>query len=147
MHSRREWNILLVEDSPNHANLIQRVLTHSSIRKIIVHWQRDGQTTRTFLKAPNIPEISLIIVEIEALDSGGLELVEQVRNPSSPLRITPIVVLSRAQDQPALKEYYSRGLNSWVKKPLDITAFQKTIEFIAEFWLKHAILPRSRQHR
>lgn len=147
MHSRREWNILLVEDSPDQASLILRILKQNNSRKITIHWHRDGQAARAFLNAPNTPEISLIILEIEALDPNGLELMKQIRSPSSPFRITPIIVLSRSQDQTALKEYYSSGLNSWVQKPSDIAAFQQTIEFLAEFWLKHSILPRSRPLR
>ena len=134
-------NILLVDDDSEQAPIIKQILETSISKKITVFWYKNGVAALDFLAVKTSPTISLVLLETKNTNFDGISVLKQLKDVSSPHRIIPVIIFSRSKDLPSIKQCFSLGANSWVRKSSDSNTLKKDLEAILEFWLVHAILP------
>ena len=134
-------NILLVDDDSEQAPIIKQILETSISKKITVFWYKNGVAALDFLAVKTSPTISLVLLETKNTNFDGISVLKQLKDVSSPHRIIPVIIFSRSKDLPGIKQCFSLGANSWVRKSSDSNTLKKNLEAILEFWLIHAILP------
>ncbi len=134
-------NILLVDDDSEQAPIIKQLLETSITKKITVFWYKNGVAALEFLAVKTSPTISLVLLETQNTNFDGISVLKQLKDVSSPHRIIPVIIFSRSKDLPRIKQCFSLGANSWVRKSSDSNRLKKNLEAILEFWLIHAILP------
>lgn len=135
-----EKMILLVEDNPDDEALTLRAFRKNNIKnKIVV--AHDGAEALDYLffrgayaerDHREVPEIILLDLKLPKID--GLEVLRQIRaDPRT--RLLPVVILTSSKEEQDMLEGYSKGANSYVRKPVDFNQFVEAVRQLGLYWL------------
>ena len=121
MTMQRELNILLVEDTEEHAVLMRRALEKGKLRPRLF-WITDGRAALDFLynrgdyadREVN-PRPDLILLDLKLPKVSGLEILEQVKGEER-LRDIPVVVLTASDEGKDIIRSYQGGAESYFTK-------------------------------
>ena len=138
--------ILLVEDTPDDELLTLRAFKRSKIANPLVV-ARDGLEALNYLfgQGPHtgrdmsiMPSVILLDIKLPKID--GLEVLQRIRaDPRT--RCLPVVVLTSSKEEQDMVKSYSRGANSYIRKPVDFDKFAQAIEQLGLYWLVLNELP------
>ena len=57
------------------------------------------------------------------------------------LKTIPVLVVTTSHDERDIHTCYEAGANAYIRKPVDLGAFMRTMQRVADFWFAEAILP------
>ncbi len=130
-----ETKVLLIEDDPDHADLITDVLKTENINKEVV-LMKDGREAINYLQKTYIDrgnkiqsQIYLIILDLNLPKVHGLDVLKFLKQNSKYCSI-PIVILSASSDHKTLGEAHKNGANVYITKPLTQEGFVDKITMI-----------------
>jgi CheY-like chemotaxis protein len=131
MGSGQEVKILLVEDDPGHARLIEKNLRRSNITNKIITVS-DGQQALDYLfgegeyvgKEHPSPLLVLLDLNLPVLD--GYQVLQGMKTDERTKRI-PVIILTTTDDAREVTRCYELGCNVYVTKPVDYEQFSKAI--------------------
>lgn len=139
----RPIQILLVEDSPSDANLIQISFRQAKIANNL-HWVEDGETALDYLLQQggyeNNPRPDLIVLDLNLPGMDGQELLNWIKSDPILKRI-PVIVLTTSEDEKDILRSYELNANCYITKPIDIQQFMRMVQLLEEFWLVAVQLP------
>ena len=130
--------ILLVEDSPDDEELTLMSLRKQDLgHEIIV--ARDGVEAIDFLFAQGqyagrgdaLPSVMLLDLKLPKLD--GLGVLKRVRADNRTKHLPTVVLTSSSQDADILASY-DLGANSYVRKPVEFSAFMDAVSTLGLYW-------------
>ncbi len=130
--------ILLVEDSPNDAELTLTALAeHNLANEVVV--LRDGAEALDYLygrgayagRSNGLPAVILLDLKMPKVD--GLGVLRVVKSDER-LRSIPVVMLTSSREERDLVESYRLGVNAYVVKPVDFRAFIGAVKQLGAFW-------------
>jgi CheY-like chemotaxis protein len=135
-----EVDVLMVEDSPNDAELIARALSKLNIANKI-YWLKDGEEALEFIfrtgryAARNgaIP-LKVMLLDLKLPKVNGLEVLAKIKADEN-TRTIPVVIVTSSQEDKDLKEAYKLGANSYIVKPIDAESFIKSLSEAGLYWL------------
>lgn len=122
-------DLLLVEDNPTDAHLIQRVFKQMD-SPLRYHWVKDGESALNYLKGHPASLPRVILLDIKLPKVNGLEVLKEIRTTET-LRRIPVVVLSTSAEETDLRTAYQQGANSYLVKP---ESYQQLRNMIAQFY-------------
>ena len=128
--------IFLVEDNPDDELLVMRSLQKNNISNPVLI-ARDGAEAldRLFATGPHAGEDplspALILLDLKLPKVDGLEVLQKIRSDER-TRLFPVVVLTSSDEEADLLQSYQRGVNSYVRKPVDFSAFSEAIVQVGE---------------
>jgi CheY-like chemotaxis protein len=130
--------ILVVEDNPRDLELTLAALARCQLANEIVV-ARDGAEALDYLyhrgghtgRAVGDPAVVLLDLKLPKLD--GLEVLEHVKGDPHHRQI-PIVMLTSSREERDLIRSYELGVNAFVVKPVDFSAFFEAIQELGMFW-------------
>jgi CheY-like chemotaxis protein len=132
--------ILLVEDNPDHTELIVRCLEHHRLTSEI-HHVTDGEAALDYLfrrgpyaAPPTSPRPHVVILDLRLPKIDGLEVLRQVKETEE-LRKVPIVVLTSSEAEGDVAKAYYHHANSYLVKPLDAKLFAQVIDDLGYYWM------------
>ena len=146
----KEQKILVIEDDPDHAELILDVFESEGI-KSDVFLMNDGQEVIDYFQEKdslakdvqsNIEcdsgdnghsQIGLIILDINLPKVSGMDILKHLKG-NSRYRSIPIVILSTSSDQKTISEAYKNGANSFITKPMSYDEFVDKITLLRIYW-------------
>ena len=121
MIEQRETNILLVEDTEEHAVLIRRALEDGKLKPQIF-WVTDGKAALDFLHNQGTyvdrkanPKPDIILLDLKLPKIHGLQVLEQIKGDKR-LRDIPVVVLTASDEAKDIIGSYQRGAKSFITK-------------------------------
>lgn len=127
-----EKKILLVEDDPDHAELIVDIFEAEDIKKEII-LMRNGQEAIDYLQEKDAdgnskikPQLDLILLDLNSPKVHGMDVLKFIKK-NSKYRSIPVVVLSTSFDQETIDEAYENGANGYITKPF---VYEKLVEKI-----------------
>ena len=126
--------VLLIEDSPEDAELTIRVLKKHNLANNLVHLQ-DGEAALDFLLSQgvnNIPRLILLDLKMPKVD--GIEVLRKIKNDEQ-MKIIPVVVLTSSKEERDVIESYKLGVNAYVVKPVEFEKFVEAVAQLGLFWL------------
>jgi CheY-like chemotaxis protein len=139
MPEAEEVTILLVEDDPGHARLVEKNLRRASIKNRIITFN-DGQKVVNYLHNDSVastPLLVLLDLNLPVLD--GYRVLEKIKgNPDT--RHIPVVVLTTTDDPREVARSYELGCNAYIHKPVD---YAKIAEVLAKVGLFFTIVSPS----
>lgn len=138
-------SILIIEDNPDDALLTMRALKKLNFTNII-HVE-NGSEALEFLYGDNgkekksqlnSPDLILLDLNLPVID--GFTLLKKIRSNEG-TKNTPLIVLTSSGEEKDIKESYSLGANSYIRKPVDFIEFEKAALLISEYWLSLNVPP------
>jgi len=138
-------HILLVEDSPDDADLMVEALRESSLN-LCVAVVEDGEEAMFYLRGGGVyaasPRPDLILLDLHLPRMNGHEVLAEVKEDAG-LRSIPVIILTSTDSEKAILEAYDLHANCCVAKPVDQEQFALTVKKIEHFWLHVARRLRS----
>jgi two-component system, response regulator len=145
----RNGPILVVDDNPDHVELVLMTLSqHRLVRRIVC--ARDGLEAADYLFRSlaahpgteyEIPSLVLLDLKLPRMD--GFELLQKIRAEPALVDLPVVIVTSSDEDGDVTKGLRC-GANSFVRKPIDFAAFSNYLDLIATYWLMVNEAPSSR---
>jgi CheY-like chemotaxis protein len=137
MCDRPAPTILLVEDDPGHARLIEKNLRRAGIGGDIFV-VTDGEAALDFVlcqgpfEGRNLPSRLLVLLDLNLPASDGFRVLDRIKaNPKT--RPIPVIVLTSSDDDRDVSRCYELGCNVFITKPLDYKDFSETIRRLSQF--------------
>jgi CheY-like chemotaxis protein len=144
IHGGKPVELLLVEDTPGEAELTIETLTEGRIPNLRIHWVEDGEEAMAFLrregKHADAPKPDLVLLDLHLPRMSGLEVLEEMKR-NLPWRRIPVVMMTASSHEEDVLKAYSRHVNCYVTKPINIDRFIDAVRSIEDFWLTVARLP------
>ena len=137
MDKSQEVTILLVEDDPGHARLIEKNLRRSNITNEIVTIG-DGQEAVDYLfgagqyaaTEPPRPLLVLLDLNLPALD--GYQVLQHMKADER-TKCIPVIILTTTDDPREVARCYELGCNVYMTKPVDYERFSEAIRKLGLF--------------
>jgi len=135
--------ILLVEDSPDDADLTIDALREGKIRNHI-SLVEDGVEAMLFLrrqgKYAEARRPDLILLDLNLPRKNGREVLAEIKHDPD-LRRIPVVVMTSSDDEKDILAAYNLYVNCYVTKPVDLDQFIRVVKSIESFWFSVVRLP------
>ena len=138
MGKQEDLPVLLVEDNPDHEELIRRAFIERGAR-VTLSVARHGEEALDYLHrrgshgdAARRPRLILLDLRLPRVD--GLEVLGEIK-ASPELRSIPTVVLTTSEAEHDVARAYSQHANSYLVKPVDFAGFERLIGSVELYWL------------
>jgi two-component system response regulator len=132
--------IMLIEDSPDDEVLTLRALKKNNITNDVVV-AHDGVEALDYLfgrgahegrNTSILPQLILLDLKLPKID--GLAVLRAIRADAR-TKLLPVVILTSSTETRDLLDGYDIGANSYVRKPVDFTAFAEAVRHLGLYWL------------
>jgi two-component system, response regulator len=130
--------ILLVEDSDADSELITRALRKSNLVNKVVRL-RDGVEAIEFVFREGAyvqrrgGQPRLILLDLKMPRMGGIEVLKRLKADER-TRVIPVVVLTSSAEEQDVLISYKLGVNSYLVKPVEFSAFTNVITQTGLYW-------------
>jgi len=135
--ARMHVRILLVEDSPDDAYLMEEALKASNL-SLAVTTVEDGEEAIDYLFGNGTyagsPRPDLILLDLHLPRKDGHEVLVELKGDRL-LRRIPVIILTSSDNEKDFLKAYDLHANCCVCKPTDQQEFADTVKKIEHFWL------------
>ena len=124
--------LLLVEDDPGHARLIERNLRRTRL-PFVITIVRDGQAALDYLlpaqEKPDArqPSRCLVLLDLNLPGCSGMEVLARLKN-NVRTRYIPVIILTTTDDPHEIEQCYALGCNAYLTKPVAYEQFVEVIQ-------------------
>jgi len=137
MDAQQLVTILLVEDDPGHATLIEKNLRRGGIANNIITLDDGGKAVDYLLKQGDYlgdehPAPLLILLDLNLPVLDGYQVLKIIKNDERTKNI-PIVVLTTTDTPQEVSRCYELGCNVYVTKPVEYAQFSEAIRTLGLF--------------
>jgi CheY-like chemotaxis protein len=137
MPSPQPVTIVLVEDDPGHARLIEKNIRRSNITNEVVILS-DGQKASDYLfregeyadRVRPVPLLVLLDLNLPVID--GFQLLSCLKSNAQARKI-PVIILTSSDEEREIAECYALGANVFITKPVDYEKFVQAIRNLGLF--------------
>ena len=126
----------MIEDDEGHARLIEKNIRRAGISNEIRHFLDGGSALHYLLEAPEGPAKNgpaLVLLDLNLPDMSGTDILGKLKEDGSPLKRTPVVVLTTTDDKVEIQRCYDLGCNVYITKPVNYEAFAEAIRQLGLF--------------
>lgn len=145
----RVIDILLVEDNPADAFLMEEALRESSIMSRL-HVVIDGDDALDFLFGRGVyrerARPDLILLDLNLPKKDGREVLAEIKNDPN-LRSIPVVVVTTSKSEEDIFKSYNLHANCYITKPVRLSEFLDVVRKIEDFWFGTVSLPSRDKRR
>ena len=138
--AEQSYEILIVEDNPDDAELMIRSLKKNKLANNLIVVE-DGEQALDYLfcsgkydgrQGCKPPE--LILLDLKLPKVSGLEVLKRIKSDASTRKI-PVIIITSSREDPDISAAYDLGANSYVVKPVDFEHFMSTVSQLGIYWL------------
>jgi CheY-like chemotaxis protein len=135
--SEQLLQILLAEDDPGHATLIQRNLKRSGFVNDIV-WVSDGQSALDYMRCEGefasrqTDRETLVLLDINMPRLDGIEVLRQLKASAGTASV-PVIMLTTTDDPREVQRCYDLGCSVYVVKPIQYDDFVEALRRLGLF--------------
>ena len=137
---KNEFEVLLVEDNPNDAELTLRALRSSvggerltyvddGAKALDLIFGGGGPVERAGARPPR-----MILLDLKLPKVDGLEVLRRVKADER-TRAIPVVVLTSSKEERDISESYRLGVNSYLVKPVGFDEYVAAVREAGRYWL------------
>lgn len=142
--------IMVVEDSPEDFEAMQRAFKKANMKNKVIHFDMgddclDYLFARGAYQGQNRELPGLIMLDLNLPGLDGREVLKIIK-VTPELKMIPVVVLTTSDDERDIAACYRDGANSYIQKPVNFPSFIEAIAKLKEYWFEIAILPKH-QHQ
>ncbi|MFH1673147.1 MAG: response regulator [Pseudomonadota bacterium] len=137
MNEHELVTILLVEDDPGHARLIEKNLRRGCVSNEIIFLDNGQKAIDYLFKKGDYskdakPQPLLILLDLNLPVLDGYEVLKRIKEEESTKRI-PVVVLTTTDNPHDISRCYELGCNVYVTKPVEYEQFSEAIRQLGLF--------------
>jgi CheY-like chemotaxis protein len=133
----KEVVILIADDDPGHARLIEKNLQRAGLHNPVVRFE-NGQDILDFLfcrgsaskREPPHPYLLLLDIRMPKVD--GVEVLRQIKADPE-LRKLPVIMLTTTDDPREVARCHQLGCSNYIVKPVDYEKFSEAITQLGLF--------------
>ena len=126
--------ILLIEDDPGHARLIEKNVRRAGVANQITH-MLDGTTALEYLFGRGEhtkADPRLVLLDLNLPDMSGTDILARIK-ADPVLKRTPVIVLTTTDDRTEIQRCYDLGCNVYITKPVEYEGFASAIRQLGLF--------------
>lgn len=129
--------ILMAEDDPGHATLVQRNLRRAGVVNEVV-WAKDGQEALDYVHKEGVyagkerAESLVILLDINMPRVDGFEVLRKLKADEKTKRI-PVMMLTTTDDPREVERCYALGCSVYVTKPVEYEQFREAVRQLGLF--------------
>ena len=129
--------ILLIEDDPGHARLIEKNVRRAGVNNAILPFS-DGTSALAYLFGTgpdgkrNVHLPVLVLLDLNLPDMSGTDILARIKADDL-LRRAPVVVLTTTDDKREIQRCYDLGCNVYITKPVEYESFAVAIRQLGLF--------------
>ncbi len=137
MNEQNAVTILLVEDDPGHARLIEKNLRRAGVVNEIIILD-NGQKAVDYLfkegeyAGNGAPAPLLVLLDLNLPVLDGCQVLQRIRSDDRTRRI-PVVMLTTTDNPVEITRCYDLGCNIYVTKPVEYEQFSEAIRNLGLF--------------
>jgi len=139
MHDIEDVTILLAEDDPGHARLIEKNLRRAYVTNEIA-FATNGQEALDYLfcegeyvKNKHASHL-LVLLDLNMPVLDGYQVLERMKADERTKRI-PVIILTTTDDPREVSRCYELGCNVYITKPVDYEQFAEAMRKLGLFLL------------
>ena len=136
--------VLLVEDSLGDIRLTQEAFRDAN-KAIRLHVASDGVEAMAFLRREgthgHAPRPDIILLDLNLPKMDGREVLAHIKEHDT-LKLIPTVILTTSDAEADIVKCYQLHANCYLKKPVQLDAFESLVKSINDFWLTKVELPQ-----
>jgi CheY-like chemotaxis protein len=129
--------ILLIEDDPGHARLIEKNVRRAGVNNTIVPFT-DGTSALEHLfgvddagmRLVKLP--TLVLLDLNLPDMSGTDILARIKEDELTRR-APVIVLTTTDDKQEIQRCYDLGCNVYITKPVEYESFAVAIRQLGLF--------------
>src|SRR5262245_2406423 len=127
MPDTQHVTMLLVEDDPGHARLIERNLRRTGITNEIITCS-DGYMAIEYLfgAGQQHPLPLLVLLDLHLPGLSGVQILERLKAHQTTKHI-PVIILTTTDDPHEIERCYALGCNVYLTKPIAYEQFAEAI--------------------
>lgn len=141
--------IVVVEDNDMDLDFCLQALEEHHVANPVIAC-RDGDEAIQYIDAhpspldPGFPLLMLLDLKLPKVD--GLTVLRHARQ-SAPWQQVPIIMLTTSSEGTDIETSYQQGVNAYIVKPVDFSAFSEVVKHIKLNWIltNEAPFPASRR--
>jgi chemotaxis family two-component system response regulator Rcp1 len=142
---RPEFHILLIEDSPADAKIIERALRDREVahRLTVIP---DGRQALEYLHSlPDAApeeglEPDLILLDLNLPGIDGCQVLTAIKTHPY-LRSLPVVILTTSRREEDVLQTYQAGANTYIAKPAEYPSYCELVQTLRQYWHETALRP------
>jgi len=137
---KKEYEIVIVEDNPEDAELMIRSLKKNQLLNNLILLEDGELALDFFFRKGKFKEREacksnlMIFLDLKLPKVDGLEVLRQLKSNPDTKKI-PVVIVTSSNQDPDIETAYELGANSYVVKPVDYDKFTETIKQLGLYWL------------
>jgi len=141
LRSQEPIKILLVEDNPDHAELLRRLFESYLVKNIFCHVE-DGEQAIAYLNREGkyaddlrYPYPNIILLDLRLPKVDGFQVLEHIKT-SSRHRHLVVVILTSSREERDIQRAYQAYANSYLVKPINPNEMMDVLRYLGLYWLK-----------
>jgi len=131
--------ILLVEDEPDHAELIIKGLKQDGHLINEIKWVENGQEAIDYItqsgkyNKENAPRPGLVLLDIKLPRKNGFQVLQEIKF-NEDLKTIPVVMLTTTSVSEDIEKALKLGANDYIVKPVKFQDFVKKVKGLGHYW-------------
>ena len=130
--------LLLVEDEPDHAQLIMESLVGNGSLVNEIVWVENGRRALDYIFregefASRDNKLGMVLLDLKLPELDGFEVLEKIKTDSK-YKDLPVVVLSTSDMSQDIKRALQLGANDYITKPVRWEDFVGKVKGLGKYW-------------
>ena len=138
--------ILITDDDEDDRYFLRQAIARKITQAVTLEARNGEEALQSLSEDSVIKKIDLILLDMNMPGMSGLDVLDSIRNNSA-LEHTPVVMISTSSEPDLVAFAYSKGVNSYIKKPINLTDYNQIAEALKVCFLDSVLATKFSPHR